>query len=139
MKQCVAFTQKDGRFTIEFEDGQIKMGSANQSYALHNLLCFKRLERPLTKDQSKRLGWAGATTYTKEFFSTAWNYYLESGFTQNNLSNLINKFNDACNRDFNNGYIDSKIKIVRLNRLNKETLKITLDINSSQTDITIQI
>lgn len=139
MKECVAFTQKDGKFTIEFENGKIKTGSANQSYALHNLFCFKRLESPLTKDQTKRLGWSGETAYVKDFFSTAWNYYLEEGFTQNNMRDLINKFNDACNRDFNNGYIDNNIKIIKINRLNNETLKITLSIDSSQTDITINI
>lgn len=139
MKECVAFTQKDGKFTIEFENGTIKRSSANQSYALHNLLCFGRLESPLTKDQTKRLGWAGSTAYDKDFFSSAWNYFLESNFSQNNMKDLINKFNDACNRDFNNGYLDNKVKIVKINKLNKETLKITLSIDSSQTDIIIQI
>lgn len=139
MTDCIAFTQKNGEFTIEFENGKIKRGTAEQSYALHNLLCFGRLNRHMTINQTKRLGWAGSSAYVREFFSTAWNYYLESNITTENLQFLINEFNSACERDYRNGLIDRSLKISRISRLSRTTLKITLSIDSAQTDIVIDL
>jgi hypothetical protein len=139
MTECIAFVQKEGKFTIEFENGKIKRGTPEQSYALHNLLCFGRLNRHLTANQTKRLGWAGDSAYVKEFFSSAWNYYLESNITQDSLKLLINEFNRACDRDYRDGYLDRKLKIAKITRLTKTTLKITLAIDLSQTDIIIEL
>lgn len=139
MKECIAFTQKNGEFTIEFENGRIKRGSAEQSYALHNLLCFSRLDGNLTVNQTKRLGWAGASAYAREFFSTAWNNYIESNIDQKTISDMINEFNRASSRDYKNGLIDRKIKIIQVNRLDRTSLKIKLGIDSSITDIIIKL
>jgi hypothetical protein len=139
MNECVAFTQKNGEFTIEFENGKMKRGSAEQSYALHNLLCFSRLDANLTVNQTKRLGWAGAAAYAKEFFSTAWNDYVESNIDPKTIGNMTNEFNRACSRDYKNGLIDRKIKIVQVNRLDRTSLKIKLGIDSSITDLIIKL
>lgn len=139
MTECVAFTQKNGEFTIEFENGKIKRGTSEQSYALHNLLCFSRLDANLTVNQTKRLGWAGAAAYAKEFFSTAWNSYIESNIDQATIQLMINEFNRACSRDYRNGLVDRKVKIVQVNRLDRTSLKIKLGIDSSTTDIIIKL
>lgn len=139
MTECIAFTQKDGEFTIEFEGGKIKRGTAEQSYALHNLLCFSRLNANLTTNQTKRLGWAGTAAYSKEFFSSAWNNYLESNMSLSNITLMTNEFNRACSRDYLAGLIDKKIKIIQVNRLDRTTAKIKLGIDSSTTDIVIKL
>jgi len=139
MTECVAFTQKDGEFTIEFENGKIKRGIAEQSYALHNLLCFSRLDANLTIDQTKRLGWAGAAAYSREFFSSAWNNYVESNMDPATIQLMINEFNRACSRDYLSGLIDKKIKIIQVNRLDRTTTRIKLGIDSSTTDIVIKL
>jgi len=139
MSECIAFVQKDNKFTIEFENGKIKRGTCEQSYALHNLLCYGRLNKNLTVNQVKRMGWAGSTAYVREFFSSAWNYYLEANMTQDGIKLLINEFNRACDRDYRGGLLDRSLKISKITRLAKSTLKITLAIDSSQTDIIIEL
>lgn len=139
MKECVAFTQKNGEFTIEFENGKIKRCAAEQSYALHNLLCFSRLDANLTVNQTKRLGWGGAAAYAKEFFSTAWNSYLESNIDQRTIKDMIDEFNRACSRDYKNGSIDRKVRIIQVNRLDRTSLKIKLGIDSSTKEYIIKL
>lgn len=139
MTDCIAFNQKDGKFTIEFENGVIKRGSKEQSYALHNLLCFSRQDPNIGANRVNKLGWAGSTAYTREFFSRGWTYYIEKNTATQNLGLLINEFNRACLRDLRDGYIDRKISIISINRLSKTELKIRLGIDQLQTEINIKV
>lgn len=139
MTECVSFIQKNGEFTIEFENGKIKRNSKEQSYALHNLLCFGRLAQTLTVNQKKKLGWAGSILYGREFFSTAWNYYLESNSTQNNFQGIINEFNSACLRDYSSGLLDKRILIYQILRLSKNDIKIFLTIDGVKTSTQVRI
>jgi hypothetical protein len=139
MSENIAFIQKNGEFTIEFENGKIKRGAPAQSYALHNLLCYGRLNRNLTNSPTKRMGWSGSSAYIREFFSTSWNYYIESNMTESNLNLLINEFNRACTRDFNQGFVDKKVKIVKVTKLARNILKILLSTDEVQSNITIEL
>lgn len=139
MKECIAFTQKNGEFTIEFENGKIKRGAPEQSYALHNLLCFGRLDKNLTINPIKRRGWSGSSAYVREFFSSAWNYYLESEFTKAKVDMIINEFNKACTRDYSLGLVDKKIKISQIIKLDRTTMKISLTLDSSPSEIIIKL
>lgn len=139
MKDNISFIQKDGNFTIEFENGKIKRGSAEQSFALHNLLCFGRLNKTLIPRGSFGGGWAGSIAYVKEFFSPAWSYYKEGNFTTTELRGIINEFNKACDRDYRAGLIQNKIIINKIYKLDKTTMVINLGLDNGETEITIKL
>jgi len=139
MNELVAFTQKDGEFTIEFENGKIKRGTPERSYALHNLFCFGRLSEDLASKEGKKLGWAGSPAFLKEFFSTAWSYYLEDDFTTSSVRNMINEFNRACDRDYKAGLTTRKVAINKVFKLDKTTMVVNLILDSGETNITIKL
>lgn len=139
MDSNISFIQKDGNFTIEFENGKIKRGSPEQSFALHNLLCFGRLDKTLIPKGSFGGGWAGSAAYAKDFFSAAWSYYKEGNFTTTELRGVINEFNKACDRDYRAGLIKNKIIINNIYKLDRTTMVINLGLDTGETNITISL
>lgn len=139
MDSNISFVQKNGNFTIEFENGKIKRGSAEQSFALHNLLCFGRLNESLIPKGSFGGGWAGTIAYAKDFFSSAWSYYKEGNFTTTELKGVINEFNQACDRDYRAGLIANKVIINKIYKLDKTTMVINMALDTGDTNITITL
>ncbi len=137
---CVAFEQNEnGEYTISYENGQIKREKAELSWAKHNLLCFGRLNKILTKNPRKRSGDIGNFLESSNFYSTCWAYYLEGIINTTTMKNIIQEFNASCSRDLNNKLFSNDISLKSITKLDKNTLNFTIEVGGNPSEITIKI
>ena len=70
--KSIALTQnKDKQFVINYSEGVILREDSEIAFAKHNLLCFGRLDRNLTKDPLLRRGSASSVFENRELYSTS--------------------------------------------------------------------
>jgi len=139
MKQCVYFEKRNGEFTVVAENGRLKMEPAELSYVKHNLLCFGRADKYLIPEASNRQGSTMEYNDQRPYFSKAWVYFLEGNITDSNLTEIINEFNKACDRDLKAGLFTRKISLKTISRLDKATLLFNVDIGGQPQEIKISI
>lgn len=138
--EAIAFTQdKDGKFGITFKDGKIVKEPNEVSFAKHNLLCFGRLNKNLTKNQQLRQGCVGSILEGRNLYSTAWSHYMEGNITLDTMKRLIQDYNAACDRDYKAGLIDKKIKLKSVTKLDKNSLQFKIQIGEQDQNFTINL
>jgi hypothetical protein len=138
--ELIALEQnKNGEFTISYENGKLKREKAELSWAKHNLLCFGRLNKLLTKNPRKRNGDIGNFLEGTNFYSTCWSLYREGVINLATMNEIIREFNSSCSRDLAKGFFDNKITLKSITKLDKYTLNFTIEIGGSSSEITIKI
>lgn len=130
---------EEGYYNLKYKNGTLVTEDPEMSYIKHNLLCFGRLNRNFTEVNNNRLGSAISSLEGREMYSTSWNYFKEGLITQENVRNLVQEFNRACNRDYNLGLFNKKIKLETVSRLDKETLIFTINVGGEPKKLTIDI
>jgi len=128
-----------GRFNISYENGALKREADELSCAKHNLFCFDRLNKNLTKNPKLRRGDLGSFLEGRDLYSKSWLYYLEGSITLESMTKIAEEFNSACNRDFQAGIIKNKVSLKSITKLDKNTINFTINIGSSSTDYTINL
>lgn len=137
---CIALEQdENGEFAIAYENGCLKRELSELSWAKHNLLCFGRLNRLLTRNPRKRNGDLGNFLESSNFYSTCWSYYLEGVINLATMNEIIREFNAACSRDQSKGFFDNKIILSQIRKLDKNTIHFTIKVGDNPTEITIKI
>jgi len=137
---CIALEQNEkGEFTISYENGMLKREKSELSWAKHNLLCFGRLSKILTKNPRKRNGDIGNFLENNNFYSTCWSYYLEGVINLATMNEIIREFNSSCSRDQSRGLFSNNIKLKSITKLDKNTLNFIIEIGGSSSEITIKI
>lgn len=129
----------NGRFGVVFENGVLKRESNEISCAKHNLFCFGRLNRNLTKNPTLRRGDLSNILVNRELYSNAWAYYLEGNITLEAMQKITEEFNAACNRDFKAGLIQNKVSLKSITKLDKTTVQFTINVGQSPVDFTINL
>lgn len=136
----VAINQNEnGVYTISYENGMLKRENSSVSIAKHNLLCFGRLNKNLTKNQKGRLGDIGNYLESKPNFSICWMYYREGIINQQTMQKIIEEFNNSCDRDLKNKVIDKKVILKSVRKLDRNVLGFTISIGGSTQEITINL
>lgn len=130
---------KNGQFTISYENGKLKREQAELSFAKHNLLCFGRGNKNIAKNPTLRRGAIGDFLEGSPLYSNAWIYYLEGVITLNSMQKIIQFFNAACNRDFKNKLFENRIALQSVRKLDKNTIQFTINIGNAPKDIIINI
>lgn len=129
----------DQEFDISFENGSIVRELKEESFLKHNLLCFGRLNNNSTKDPTVRIGDLISFFEDSEIFSISWAYFRENNINFNTITKIIEKFNKACDRDFNNGLLDHRIKMINITKLGRNNLLFKVIIGDIEQEITINI
>lgn len=138
---CVALEQdKDGRFSISYENGALKREKAELSWAKHNLLCFGRISSIFTnKNPRSRRGDIGNFLEKKSLYSDCWSVYVEGIINIPTMKYIIQSFNSACSRDLKEESFDDKIELTSIRKLDKNTLNFTIEVGGESSEITINI
>lgn len=137
---CISLQQNSqGKFTISYENGQLKREKSEISWAKHNLFCFGRLNRLFTKNRKARRGDIGNFLEGSDLYSICWSFYVEGVINLKTMQEIVTQFNSSCLRDQRKGYFDNKTQLKSITKLDKNTLNFTIEIGGNLSDITIKI
>ena len=140
MKQAISL-KSDGEkgYCLSYENGKLVREMAEISFAKHNILCFGRLNRNLTKNPKLRRGSVVDFLESRSLYSTAWQYFLEGTINPRTSKLIIGDFNKSCDKDHKKGLFKNRISLVSITKLDKTILLFNIKIGSETHDFPINI
>ena len=133
----IALEEKDGLFSVSYENGLLKQEDQDIAWVKHNLLCFGRADSNLTANPILRKGCLGEFLEGRKLYSNSWIYYLSQSIREDNIVGIKTEFNNACNRDYLLGLMTKKATMSSIVKIGKNSLLCKIQIGDNQIELTI--